>query len=246
MRRAPIRQRASDVAANNPVPDAAVLGDARAARHSARRGVRRTSTSTSYIGCSGAAAARASSTSARCARSSSRRSTRLNAEARKPTAGSSREPCTATSPPRSPATRSSSTIPRRTRRMGRGARSRASLPAAWTGASGCVSPTTSARSTRGDVDVVALQIVTVGDAATRAVRELQARQRVRRGVLHSTDSAWKPPKRWPSGASPREGRSSASETWQTLLVGLRRLSRSRRSRGRIQAAACKRSSSGWC
>ena len=55
----------------------------------------------------------------------------------------------------------------------------------------------------GDVDVVALQIVTVGDEATRALRGAAGGGRVHRGVLRRTASRSRPRRRSPSGCTAR-------------------------------------------
>ena len=97
---------------------------------------------------------------------------------------------------------------------GRCARSRASTSRGRKGASGCASPTTSARRRVGDVDVVAFQVVTVGDEATRRFEALQAAGEYTRGVLRARPRGRERRRRSPSGCTGASAASSASRAAQ--------------------------------
>ena len=162
--------------ARQPGAHGAVLGRAACCATSRSTRCSRCSTSTSSTACSGAARGSGPQyeKTVREEFEPDARAPQRRGDARQ--AGSRRRRCTATSRCRASGNDLIVYDPGRVRRAtaDRCARSRASTSRARKGASVCASPTTSARVESGDVDVVAFQIVTVGDEATRRFEELQA------------------------------------------------------------------------
>ena len=170
------RTRAATSPRDNPVPDAAVLGRARRARHPARRGVRAARPRRAVSPAVGRARLGRPSTRRRCENEFEPTLDAAQGRREARTGGSSRRRCTATSRCSRPGNDLIVYDPAAYASDGGSLReiARFHFPRRKD-ASGCASPTTSGRVESGDVDVAAFQIVTVGDEATRRFETLQAR-----------------------------------------------------------------------
>ena len=216
-------------------------------RHSARRGVRRCSTSTSCIACSGAGAARARSTRRRCASEFEPTLARLKAEAKRDGWLEAAAPCTATS---------------RCRRSGNdlivydpdGVRSatarlreiaRFHFPRQEGRERLCIADYFRSVGV-GDVDVVGVPDRDGRRRGDAAVRDAAgAGEYTEAFYLHglAVETAEAVAEWMHRTHAPRARRSG--RPGQALLVGLRRVSRSRGSRAALQAAAGRARRSAW-